>query len=156
MKTNLEEFILYGSLGWLRQNVPLSEVVSKIGTPPGQSLRQGANNPQVGKLLLSYFDLEVYVTNGLVSGLTLCAWSAKAKLPIEFDLSGFKDPENISVQEIKSLLNDHEIEWVKDEIMSDKDQLNIVSTNDVHFAFDSDKRLTRMGYAPDLRSIYFK
>ena len=155
MKTKLEEFILYGSLGWLQHNTALSEVTAKLGAPKSRLKITQSARPY-DQFLLSYIDLEIDVGEGLVSGITLRSWSADAELPFKVELAGFKDTANITASELKSLLAEHDIEWVPCRFMAKADQFVMVTTNDVHLIFDDDERLVRVAFAPEMHSMYFK
>lgn len=96
--------------------------------------------------MLVYGDAEFRFRNGVLEIITITFGPEGAKVPPQLDVEAFQSIASRNFSAIETLLNQQQLSWKKDTIMSDEDQEVYITEHAVHLAFYKGV-LTKVGIA---------
>lgn len=134
-----DRIIVAGKNGWINEALSLQSLVDLFGEP---EIFTPAYKSY--PTMLVYNDLEFRLRNNKPEVMTIRFSQQGALVPAPIALDQFQTPESRHFSAIEALLKQQQVQWEKDEIMSDADQEVYITEHGVHLAFH-EGILTKVG-----------
>lgn len=129
----LKKIIIEGEIEQINAQTTEEDILSLFGEPEIYTPARKSY-----PLMLVYGDIEFRFRERKLTSFTLTLREDASGIPKEIDCSSLGSTYNRTFDGIFELLRNHKVEWKKDEIMSDSDQLVYITDKQVHLAFCND------------------
>lgn len=127
---DFEELVISGKLGPIGEGANQEMIIKHFGTP---EIFTPARKSY--PMMLVYGDLEFRLRNNRLKTISLWLLEDPPNLPDTLTLDHLPSKFSRTVNVIEEILKEHQVQWKKDLIMSDEEQLVYITEKNVHLVF---------------------